>query len=220
MKQIIKPYLFLIGYFIFPFLPVAGQSTITILSGLNVDANNNARFKQIGFGIQFFPREGNQGSFFIQLDAGLPLTNKSSDSAFTLRAGFPPAIETQKEIQWSGFSLSLGYRFFIHKKSDSYFFADLLATGYHPFRYKVNYPNYDSENYEILNPDIAGRGSGIAMGIGFGYHWKKWVIQTQIQTPPLRFDLKSDYEQSFKPTDAPWKIQFGYNLSFKKKKNE
>ncbi len=179
-------------------LSLPAQSRIGISTGFALDINNQGRFKHIPLSIQWLLGESKRGQFLIHVEGNIPLIDKSFDSAFTLQSGVPSGIAVPKEIRSSVFSVAMGYRFFFFPHSDAKVFLDALPVGYSIQRFRVRYKNYNDNVYEILNPDVDLRSSGLTAGIGLGYESGPWFARAQVTSPTLDLsNQNTKYELSF-----------------------
>jgi hypothetical protein len=193
------------------------QPRLGLSSGIAIDINNGGRFKQVPISMQLLLVKSKVGNLIVKSDLAIPLNGTSHENAYTSSAGLPPAIGVKKITRNPWFTLSAGFRFFVHKHEDSHFFVDALLLGISDQEFKVTYKNYNDADYEIINPDIGFHKTGLVSSVGIGYTRKNFVAQLHCQTPLLYFPKWDDYNKSYK-TNAPLQFTLGYILSFSKRK--
>ncbi len=187
--------------------------TLGLSTGISFDINNQSKFKHIPLSVQLLLGESNRGRFIIQAEGNIPIAYKSYDSAYTLQTGLPSSQSIRKEITSRVFTLAFGYRFFVFPGKEGRLFLDVLPVGYSIQRFKVHYKNYDDDNYEIINPDVDLRASGLVTGFGLGYVSGPWFARGQLFSPPL--DLANDfrkYKLSYNRASL-FQVTVGYLLS-------
>lgn len=177
---------------------LSAQSRFGVSTGFALDINNQGRFKHIPLSIQWLAGEPDRGQFMVHIEGNIPLIHKSSDSAYTLQAGLAPAIAVPKEIRSNVFYVAMGYRFYFFPNAETKVFLDVLPIGYSVQRFRVRYKNYNDNQYEILNPDVNLRSSGLTAGIGLGYESGPWFARAQVVSPNLELsNNNTKYELSY-----------------------
>ena len=83
---------------------------------------------------------------------------------------------------------------------------------------KVSYKNYDTKNYEVLNPDANSDVGGLVMSVAPVYYFHKGkrdvMLMLHLQTPLLKGNR--DYKLSYDYV-APMQLTFGYNFYYNRK---
>lgn len=200
---------------------VKAQSFLSFSTGISSDLNNvHHSFYHIPFSLQWKPSSRKRAPFFFEFDYDIPFTVKSTGDAYTLNPSLPEKVTLQETIRASVFTASIGFRIHIYtNKRNNSFYLNLLPFGISAQNFKVNYKNFDKENYEILNPDINMNRGGIVTSIAAEYNFHKtkqdMKLMLHIQSPPLR--STGDYPLSYKFI-APLQLTFGYNFYYNKRK--
>ncbi|RYY58493.1 MAG: hypothetical protein EOO05_16270 [Chitinophagaceae bacterium] len=186
----------------------ASAQQLGVSTGLAMDLNNNARFKQVPLSVQWVPNSERRFAFLVKLDAALPLPSSRQVEAYTLQSGFAQSSSVQEKISNPWVALSIGFRFRKNlQKGGRYFFADLLPVGLANQWFNIAYKDYDNVNYEILNPDTELNKRGLFTGYGLGFVMKNFLAQAHVYSPLLA--SKGDYKLSYK-FNAPLSITIGY----------
>lgn len=214
---------------LFAFLALQGHSqhSLIIASGFSTDANKKygspVTFTHIPFSLQWLPtRFGNRVFPVIKIDYLLPLNKTTTDNAYTLNTALSNEISIRKTYRPFIFNLNTGMRFMVYQRDKHFFYADALLTAICHQYIKVSYENYDTENYEILNPDISVRKTSIGVGLGLVYRRllstrSSVLCMLNIQSPPFTSSKVDRYEVSYRFV-APIQFTIGYGFSYKKTK--
>lgn len=192
------------------------QQQINIATGLSVDMNNKGNFVQTPVYVQWFATNPNKiVSFFVYGEMFFPVAGYSgSDSAFSVNTQ-PNAIKISKTIYNYNLCLGLGLRFKTFKINNGYLFEE-LTWGLSYQKFTVNYKNYNSTNYDILNPDKGLNNGSFFCGFNIGYKKNNWVLKLSAQTPPFILRLK-EYPVSYNYA-APLQLTIGYGFNLQKHK--
>jgi len=218
--KIKTPFLFISIIFISFSFATHAQSSFSLSTGISSDLNNvHHSFYHIPFSLQWKPSPRKRAPFFVELDYDFPFTTKSTGQAYTLNPSLPKEVTLQETIRPYIFSVSIGFRIHLYtNKKNNSFYLDLLPFGISTQNFKVNYKNFDKENYEILNPDINMNRGGIVTSIAAVYNFHKtkqdMKLMLHIQSPPLRGT--GDYQ--LHRFVAPLQLTFGYNFYYNKRK--
>jgi hypothetical protein len=215
-----KKFYFLLQFFLCAhfFTPVNAQSSINISSGISRDLNNtNRSFYQIPVSVQWKPSADEYGIFFFELDEDIPLTTNSTANAYTLNASLPQQVTLQENLHAYIFTASIGFRILLHKdKKLNTIYLNVLPFGISHQSFKVNYKNYDDKNYEILDPDVNLKRTGLVASMSAVYNFHNSLFfMLHLQSPLLA--SKGDYPLSYKFI-APVEFTVGYNFYYNKRK--
>jgi hypothetical protein len=195
----------------------SGQSRIGLSTGLAIDLNNSGRFKQIPLSFYWLPGKPNTSTFILKADLSFPIGGGGKDSAFTLATGLPPAIAVEKTTRNKSWAILIGYRFVFKTSLDkNRFFIDFLPIGISQQSFKISYKNYNSNEYEVINPDEDLKRAGWVGCFGVGYTIGNLVLQVQTQTPIIAVKTQ-DYAVSYHSA-APLSLTIGYLVTISKHK--
>ena len=194
------------------------QQQLNIATGLSFDMNdsNKGKFLNVPIVLQYLPTSSHRVSFLINANVQLPIWNNAGhDSGFSISAT-PHATSFKKTIQSFNYAVNFGLRINFPIPKNQHVFLDLLPLGFCQQQFTVKYKNYNSSQYDILNPDVNLDKSGFVMSLGTGYIYKKFFCEITIQTPLLIIN-KPQYELSYKYA-APLQLIAGYSFNLKKHK--
>lgn len=200
------------------FRAVTAQSFLSISTGISTDVNQNRKsFYHIPVSLQWKPGNSRHSPFIFEFDYAIPLTTKGSGEAYTLNSQLPEKVTLTESIHATIFTVSLGFQIhLLTDKKNNTLSLDLFPLSFSSQRYKVDYKNYDKENYEVLNPDLNRNTSGLAMATAIIYNFLKnqeMMAMIRIQSPT--FTRKDDYPLAYKSI-APLQFTMGYNFYYKK----
>jgi hypothetical protein len=199
-------------------ITATAQSFVSISTGILTDVNQNRKsFYHIPVSIQWKPFAESNVPFLLQFDYGIPLTAKDAGDAFTLNPSLPAKVTLTEKIQPYIFTFSIGFQIhLLTTKKNNSFYLDLFPLGISNQNFKINYKNYDKENYEVLNPDLNRNSGGYVMSMAAVYNLHNdLLLMLHLQTPT--FTRKDDYLFAFKSI-APLQLTFGYKFYYKKRK--
>jgi hypothetical protein len=207
-------HLFLCTYF----FSANAQSFINISGGISYDINNiNESFYHIPVSVQWKPSSNPRGVFFFELDEDIPFAAKGTGNAYTVNPSLPQQVTLQENIRAYIFTASIGFR--IHLYSDeklNSIYLNILPIGISTQSFKVNYKNYDDKNYEILDPDVNLKRTGVVASVSVVYIFhNNLLLMLHVQSPLLA--NKGDYPLSYKFI-APLQLTIGYNFYYNKRK--
>lgn len=208
------PFLFFIALALS--INVFSQQQINIATGLSIDMNNKGNFVQAPISVQWLVTNPNRiVSFFVYGEMFFPVAGyNGADSAFSINTQ-PNAIKVSKTIHNYNLCLGLGLKFKTVKIKNGYLFEE-LTWGVSSQKFTVKYKNYNSTNYDILNPDEGLNNGSIFCGFNVGYQKNNWVLKLSAQTPPFVL-RQNEYPVSYNYA-APLQLTFGYSFNFKKHK--
>lgn len=194
------------------------QSAISLSTGISTDLNNSNSFYQIPLSLIWKPFKDKKSPVFLELDYDLPLGSKSTGNAYTLNPGLPQKVMLQEKIKPYVFTFSFGFRIHLFStKKNNAFYLNLVPFAICNQNIKVSYKNYDTKNYEVLNPDVNSVEGGFVMSMAPVYYFHKgkrdMLLMLHLQTPLLKGNR--DYELSYKYM-APMQLTFGYNFYYNK----
>lgn len=196
------------------------QSFLSFSTGISTDINRNRKsFYQIPVSVQWKPGNSRRSPLIFEFDYGIPLITKGSGEAYTLNPQLPERATLTENIRASIFTISVGFQIhlFNNEKKDR-LCLDLFPLALSSQYYKINYKNYDKENYEVLNPDLNRNTGGLAIATALIYNFHKnqdMMAMIRIQSPV--FTKKADYPLSYNSI-APLQFTIGYNFYYKKRK--
>ncbi len=194
------------------------QSAISLSTGISTDINNSNSFYQIPLSLIWKPFKDKKSPVFLEFDYDFLLGSKSSGEAYTLNPGLPQKITLQEKIMPYVFTFSFGFRIhlFTSKKNNA-FYLNLVPVAICNQNIKVSYKNYDTKNYEVLNPDVNSNETGFVMSMAPVYYFhigkSDMLLMLHLQTPLLKENR--DYELSYKYM-APMQLTIGYNFYYNK----
>ncbi|HSZ86245.1 MAG TPA: hypothetical protein VK787_09455 [Puia sp.] len=194
------------------------QSFLNISSGISYDINNASKsFYHVPVSVQWKPSSNPRGAFFFELDEDIPFTTKSTGNAYTLNPFLPQEVTLQESIRGYIFAASIGFRVYLHKdKKLNSLYLNILPFGISTQSFKVNYKNYDDKNYEILNPDVNLKRTGVVVSMSAVYNFHNNLMLMLHLQSPLIAD-KGDYPLSYRFI-APLQFSIGYNFYYNKRK--
>lgn len=217
--KVIYLFLFALGISIFSSTEINAQSFVSISTGISLDLNNTHHtFYHVPFTLQWKPFSKKTSPFFVELDYDIPLTVKGTGHAFTLNPNLPKEVTLEENIRAFVFTASIGFRIHLYtNERNNSFYLNLMPAGISTQNFKVSYKNYDTEHYEMLNPDINLNKGGFVMGMAgvYNFHKRKqdMMIMLHLQTPP--FQSRGHYPLSYNFI-APLQLTFGYNFYYNK----
>lgn len=194
------------------------QSFFSFSAGISTDINRNRKsFYQIPVSVQWKPGNSRHSPLIFEFSYGIPLITTGSVEAYTLNPQFPEKVSLTERIRASIFTISVGFQInLLNNEKKDKLCLDLFPLSLSSQHYKINYKNYDKENYEVLNPDLNQNGGGLAMGMALIYNFHKnqdMMAMIRIQSPT--FTKKADYPLSYNSI-APLQFTIGYNFYYKK----
>jgi len=195
------------------------QSSLSLSTGISTDLNNSKQsFHHIPLSLIWKPQKQKNSPLFIELDYDIPLAGKGSGDAYTLNPALPQKVTLSENILPYIFTASVGFRIHLFStKNNNNFYLNVLPLGICSQKIKVTYKNFDSQNYEVLNPDVNTNETAFVMSIAPVYYFHKtkqdMMIMLHLQTPLLKGN--GDYLLSYKYI-APLQLTFGYNFYYNK----
>ena len=198
---------------------VCAQSFLSVSTGISTDLNNPKQsFHHVPLSLIWKPSKQKHSSLFIELDYDIPLPGKASGDAYTLNPTLPQKVTLHENILPYIFTASVGFRIhLLTTKVNNNFYLNVVPIGICNQNIKVSYKNFDSQNYEVLNPDVNSNETGFIMSIAPAYYFHKtkqdMMIMLHLQTPLLKGNR--DYLLSYKYV-APMQLTFGYNFYYNK----
>ena len=213
-----KKFFFFLHLFLCIYFFANAQSFVNISSGVSRDINNiNESFYHIPVSVQWKPSLNPRGTFFFELDEDIPLTAKSTGNAYSLNPSLPQEVTLQENIRGYIFTASIGFRILLHKdKKLNSIYLNLLPFGISTQSFKVNYINYDDKNYEILNPDVNLKRTGVVVSMSAVYNFHN-NLMLMLHVQSALFATTGSYPLSYKFV-APLQLTVGYNFYYNKRK--
>ena len=165
------------------------QSFVAFSTGISKDLNNSQNtFYHIPLSVKIEPFK--RSGFFIEGNYGLPFLRKTNADAYTANPALPAHVMLNEVIRPQIFTVNVGgeIHLYTNRKSDNSIYLD-LTMGVSSQHLKVSYKDYDTRNYEVLNPDVSTDSSGLVLGIAVVYNFHKprqdMFVMLYVQTPPL-----------------------------------
>lgn len=194
------------------------QSFFSFSTGISTDINHNRKsFYQVPVSVQWKPGNTRRSPLIFEFDYGIPLITKGSGEAYTLNPQSPEKVTLTESIRASIFTISVGFQInLLQNEKKDRLWLDLFPIALSSQHYKINYKNYDKENYEVLNRDLNRNTGGLAMATALIYNFHKnkdMMAMIRIQSPT--FTKKADYPLSYNSM-APLQFTIGYNFYYKK----
>ncbi|MFS8083012.1 MAG: hypothetical protein ACMG51_06140 [Ginsengibacter sp.] len=193
------------------------QALIAFSTGISTDLNNVKPFYMIPLSIRIEPFK--RSSFFVEVIQGFGFNKLSKADAYTTNPQLPEHLVLTEVIKSTSFSMGIGWVIKIYTDKKNNRFALNLSAGGSDENFRINYKNYDKVNYEVLNPDVSTKFSGVYAAIAAVYNFHKgkqdMFINLRLQTPLSGRPRADTYVLSFYPT-APIELTYGYKLFSKK----
>lgn len=215
-------FLIIVTFFLLFSFSVCAQSSLSVSSGISKDLNNPGySFYGIPVSVQWKPSKKERAAFFLEANYDFVFAGKSSGNAYTLNPALPQEVILAENIRVSLLTFSVGFHIHLYtNKKNNSFYLNLLPVGISTQSFKVNYKNYDKENYEVMNPDVNTAATGLVMSMAAVYNFHKGkqdeFLMLHIQTP-TGFGKANDYPLSYKSI-APLQLTFGYHFYYNMKK--
>lgn len=201
-------------------LNATAQSSLSFSSGISADVNNKLSIYHVPLSLQWKPGKKENSPFFVEADYYIPVAGKRNADAYTLNQLLPQHVNLTETIRSGIFTLAIGFRIHLYSAESKSFYLNLLPVGICSQTFKINYKNYDRQNYEVLNPDESRDFTGFVSGLAFVYNFhkttKNMFFMLHIQSPLIAYDMNK-YPVSYK-TVAPLKFTYGYNFYYNKKR--
>lgn len=195
------------------------QSSVSLCTGISKDINNSISFYQVPLSLIWKPFRSIKSPLFLAFDYDLPLGGKSTGNAYTLNPDLPQEVTLREKIMPHVFTASLGFRIQLFTtKKDNNFYINVVPFAICEQIIKVSFKNYDTKNYEVLNPDANSDVGGLVMSVAPVYYFHKGkrdvMLMLHLQTPLLKGNR--DYKLSYDYV-APMQLTFGYNFYYNRK---
>jgi hypothetical protein len=203
---------------ILSFTAANAQSFLSFSTGISTDINHNRKsFYQIPVSVQWKPGNSKGSPLIFEFDYGIPLITKGSGEAYTLNQQLPDKETLTESIRASIFTISVGFQInLLNNGKKDMLCLDIFPLALTSQHYKINYKNYDKENYEVLNPDLNRNAGGLAMATALIYNFhKNQDMMAMIRIQSATFTKKADYPLSYNSI-APLQFTIGYNFYYKK----
>ena len=193
------------------------QSFIAVSTGISTDLSNPKPFYMIPVTLRWEP--GKHSGFFIEAIQGICFTKLTKANAYTAISQLPEHGELTEAINLNNFSIGIGGAIVLYTNKKNNRFTLNLSTGICAEQFKVRYRNYDTANYEVLNPDVNTRFSGLYASVAaiYNFHKRKQDLFIMLRVQSTSSASGPDhYSLSFYKT-APLQLTFGYKLFYNKK---
>ena len=214
MKTIATCISILITFFSFQ---ANAQSLIAVSTGISTDLSNPKPFYMIPVTLRWEP--GKHSGFFIEAIQGICFTRLTEANAYTAISQLPEHVELTEAINLNNLSIGVGGAIVLYTNKKNNRFTLNLSTGICSEQFKVKYRNYDTANYEVLNPDVNTRFSGLYASVAgiYNFHKRKQDMFIMLRVQSTSSASRPDhYSLSFYKT-APLQLTFGYKLFYNKK---
>ena len=159
-------------------------------------------------------------SFFIQATKGIAFKRISHADAYTIIPQLPEHVVLTEAINLQTFSLDLGGAIVLFTNKRNNRITLNLSAGVCTEYFGINYKNYDTANYEVLNPDVNEKLSGLYASVAclYSFHKRKrdMFIMLRLQSNSSA-SIPDRYILSYNKT-SPLQLTYGYNLFYNKKK--
>lgn len=190
------------------------SQALDVFTGFGHGVNNEAKsFNFIPIKVRWLPVKGEDLlSFSAVYDVGL--NAKGEGHAYTLHPDLPSAVVLKETIKTNVFAMSVDLNFNVYTtpvgNQASLYFSPI---GYAWQGFKVDYPDFDKENYEILDQDVNRKFSGFFFKIGADYRFNfNKIIAFEVNSPLLKGRPKNfNYLYA-----APMHVMVGYRFMNKK----
>ncbi len=197
---------------VFFFLTVHAQ-TLQLFTGYGRDMNNTSKaFNFIPVKIKWFPFQEKPLSIFANYDFGLDIHGRCE--AYTLNPDLPSRVMLKEFAKTDLLTLGLDLNISLYTTgagNQVHFFFSPIALTFQ--RFKASYPEFDKENYEILNQDISRNSSGLAFILGLDYRFNhNKIVALDFNTPLLK-RRPGNFNYLYA---APLRLMVGYQFSFMK----
>lgn len=212
-----KPAICLFILITFFYFQANAQSFFAISTGVSTDLSNPKPFYMIPVSVRWEPDK--HSGFFIEAIKGICFPRLTKANAYTAISQLPEHVVLTEAINLNNISIGMGGTIVLYTNKKNNRFTLNLSTGICTEQFKIKYRNYDTANYEVLNPDVDTRFSGIYVSIGaiYNFHKRKqdMFIMLRVQSHSSA-SLPDHYSLSFYKT-APLQLTFGYKLFYNKK---
>ena len=193
------------------------QSLIAVSTGISTDLSNPKPFYMIPVTLRWEP--GKHSGFFIEAIQGICFTRLTEANAYTAISQLPEHVVLTEAINLNNLSIGVGGAIVLYTNKKNNRFTLNLSTGICSEQFKVKYRNYDTANYEVLNPDVNTRFSGLYASVAgiYNFHKRKQDMFIMMRVQSTSSASRPDhYSLSFYKT-APLQLTFGYKLFYNKK---
>lgn len=193
------------------------QSFVALSSGISTDLNNKKPFYTVPVTLRWEPFK--RSAFFIEATKGIGFNRIADGDAYTTKSGLPEHVVLTEVIKLNTFSVDIGGAIVLYTNKKNNRFTLNLSMGIGTELFKVNYRNYDNNNYEVLNPDVGEDLSGLYVSIAgvYNFHKRKqdMFVMLRLQSPSSARN-PDRYKLSYNVT-APLQLTYGYKLFYNKK---
>ncbi len=191
--------------------------TFTLSTGISKDINNSKiSFYHIPLSLMWKPGK-KEFSPLVELNYSVPLTAKSNVNAYTLNPNLAEKVTLTENITPRLFSAAFGFAIQLVSRNQNSLYLDLFPFGILSQKIKIQYKNYDRENYEVLNPDVTVNKTifELAAAVVYNFNISKRNLMVMLHIQTGTSDHDGDYKLSYNPI-VPLQLTFGYNFYYKK----
>jgi hypothetical protein len=193
------------------------QSVIAISAGVSTDLNNEKPFYSVPVTLRWEPFK--RSAFFIEATQAFGLNRLADADAYTTSPQLPQQVSLAEAIHANSLSIGTGAAIILYTKKNNRFTLNLSA-GFCSEEFTVIYRNYDKANYEVLNPDVSEKMSGLYVSAAGVYNFHKtkqdMFLMLRIQSPSTASPADR-YTLSYNKT-AALQLTFGYKLFYNQKR--
>ena len=194
------------------------QSIVALSTGISADLKNKKPFYAIPITFRWEPFE--RSGFFIEATQSFGFNRLANADAYTTSPQLPEHVSLTEAININSRSIGIGGAIVLYTNKKNNRFTLNLSIGICTEKFKVTYRNYDNENYEVVNPDVGDKRSGLyvsAAGV-YNFHKRKqdMFIMLRAQSPSTGGQTDFYYPLSYHNT-APLQLTYGYKLFYNKK---
>jgi hypothetical protein len=197
-------------------ISINAQSFVSLSTGISKDVSNNtATFYHIPITVQWKPFRKHWSVLFLESNYDIPFTGSSTGTAYTLNPSLPQSVTVKEKIRPYVFTQFAGasFRFYTDTIRKDILYVNPMF-GICSQTFSVEYTNYDSKNYEILNPDVNLNAASLVVAVEVAYKFhNNLMIMLHAQTGMLAG--RGSYPLSYRFI-APMQLNFGYTFSYNK----
>ena len=192
----------------------SSQSFVALSTGISTDLNNSKPFLMVPLTLRWEPFK--RSAFFVEVIKPLVFSRNQNSDAYTTNPQLAEHEVLTETIKLHTYSFGIGGAFVVYTTKKDNVFSMNLSWGYCEEKFIVNYKNYDTKNYEVLNPDVSEDFEGLyaAASALYTFDKKKTFIMLRVQSSSSA--KKGRYELSYIKT-APLQLTYGFNFNYNKK---
>ena len=205
-------------FIIFFTLQLKSQSVVAFSAGISTDLKNTSPVYMIPVTLRWEPFK--RSGFFIEATQSFGFNRLTKADAYTTSPQLPEHVSLTEAININSLSIGTGGAIVIYTNKKNNRFTLNLSIGICTEKFKVTYRNYDNENYEVVNPDVSDKRSGLYVSAAGVYNFHKgkqdMFIMLRVQSQSTAGPTDKYYHLSYENT-APLQLTYGYKLFYNKK---